>query len=40
MNDAAAELNFEKAANLRDRIKALEIMSEKQKISLSGERDF
>ncbi len=37
---AASDLNFEKAASLRDRIKALEIVSEKQKVTLSGESDF
>ncbi len=40
MAQAAENLNFEKAAELRDRVKALEMVSEKQKVTLSGESDF
>jgi excinuclease ABC subunit C len=40
MAEAAANLDFEKAAELRDRLKALETVSEKQKVELSGDSDF
>ncbi|MCR5694334.1 MAG: excinuclease ABC subunit UvrC [Clostridia bacterium] len=36
MLEASAELDFERAAELRDRIKGLEVVSEKQKIMLRG----
>ncbi len=40
MLDCAAQLEFEKAAILRERIKALESVLEKQKITLSGDDSF
>lgn len=36
MLEASENLDFEKAADIRDRIKGLEVVSEKQKIMLSG----
>lgn len=40
MQEASATLAYEKAAGLRDRIRALEMVSEKQKVTLSAESDF
>lgn len=40
MNDAAENLEFEKAAVLRDRIAALKKVTESQKVILQGEKDL
>ena len=40
MNKAADNLEFEKAASLRDRINAIKKLSESQKVILSGEKDI
>ncbi len=40
MNKASENLEFEKAAALRDRIKAIKKLSESQKVILSGEKDI
>ena len=40
MAEAAEKLDFERAADLRDRVKALEVVCEKQKVALAGESDF
>ena len=40
MNKAADDLEFEKAAALRDRINAIKKLSESQKVILSGEKDI
>lgn len=40
MKEASAKLDFEKAAELRDRIKGLEVISEKQKITFENEKNF
>ena len=40
MNDAAENLEFEKAAALRDRINAIKKFSESQKVILTGEKDI
>ncbi|MBR5059491.1 MAG: excinuclease ABC subunit UvrC [Clostridia bacterium] len=40
MTQAADELDFERAAELRDRIRALETVSEKQKIMFGGSESF
>ncbi|MBQ8435222.1 MAG: excinuclease ABC subunit C, partial [Oscillospiraceae bacterium] len=40
MHEKAAELEFEKAAVLRERIKALESFTEKQKVTLNTDDDF
>lgn len=40
MHDAAEELNFEKAAEIRDRIKYIESISQRQKVDVSSTEDF
>lgn len=40
MNQAAEDLEFEKAATLRDRIKAIKKVTEQQKVILDGEKDI
>lgn len=40
MKEASVNLDFEKAAELRDRIKGLEVISEKQKITFENDKNF